>query len=323
MQKGCPKCGRMIDENLTICPYCNYDFKEIDEFLKKVNHEKFTEEEKYAGFIKRLVAGMIDINAILIITYIIFLIIDKFLLNIEKTSILAIAPLFILLYIFLNAVMERTSWHASLGKHIVGIEVVDEYENPITFGEALLRNIAKFLNVLTLGIGFLICVAPPKQQTLSDKITNTYVLNKISFSEEKSHDYASSLKRLLSFIIDIIVIFVIVKITCYICDYIVGNIPVPDIIKDNKNKIKTILIIFISILYFPLYESKRGKTTGKKYLKIKMTDQEENTITFLKAFIREMLIIVDLMTFGFLLPFSSKKHQTLKDILTKTIVIDD
>ena len=68
MQKGCPKCGRMIDENSKTCPYCNYNFGEIDSFFRRVDDEKYLENEKFAGFTKRLVAGLFDMFVVLIFT---------------------------------------------------------------------------------------------------------------------------------------------------------------------------------------------------------------------------------------------------------------
>ena len=76
MQKGCPKCGRMIEANLKICPYCKYDFKEINSFFKKISDEKFVQDEKYAGLIKRLVAGLFDIFITAVFTYFILIIIE-------------------------------------------------------------------------------------------------------------------------------------------------------------------------------------------------------------------------------------------------------
>ena len=71
MQKGCPKCGRMIDSSATNCPYCNYNFQEINSFFNKDRMRTFLEDEKYAGLIKRIVAGLIDIYLIALITYLI------------------------------------------------------------------------------------------------------------------------------------------------------------------------------------------------------------------------------------------------------------
>lgn len=319
MTKGCPKCGRMIEEDLKICPYCKYNFEEIDQFFQRIETQKFLEEGKYAGFIKRLVAGIIDIYISLIITTISIYIIDKY----TKTNYYVIGPiLFTFIYVFSSAIFERTSWHASIGKKIVGIEVTDEYENPITLGTALLRNIAKFLNILTLGLGFLVCVSPPKKQTLADRITKTYVLNKVSFNEEK-HDYASLSKRFVAYIIDLVIIGITSYIIIYVYNYFLKNLSMPNYLTENEKTIKILIPLIIYIIYFPLFESKRGKTAGKKYLNIRLTNKSENKISFIKSLIREILIIIDILTLGFLLPASHKNKQSIKDIITKTININD
>lgn len=316
MQKGCPKCGRFMDENIRICPYCNYDFKETNYVYKRIENEK-ENEGKYAGFIKRLVAGIIDIYINALIT----IIISRYLLNTEKLFI--IITVFIIIYIFTNSIMERTKWHGTIGKHIVKIETVDENENPLTLEACFIRNIIKLINILTLGIGFLTCATTPSKQTLADRITNTYVLNKVDLYEEKKHDFASTLKRIIAFIIDIVIIIIQTYIACYIFNYIMNKAPnLDEMFKPYKNMINSAIIIIISLLYFPLQESVRGKTIGKKYLKIAVTDMNEEYISFVKAFIREILIIIDFLTLAFLLPLSDKRKQTLKDKLTKTIVID-
>ena len=320
MQKGCPKCGRMIDDNLKICPYCNYNFEEINAFFHKKKKKKSL-EGKYAGFIKRLVAGLIDIYITVIITLGIILMINK---NIESSNTVLTILLGIFIYIISLSIMERTSWHASIGKKIVGIEVTDEYENPITLNVALFRNAVKILNVLTFGIGFLTCASHPKKQTLADKISNTYVLNKIDLNGEEKHDYASLSRRFLAYVIDLLIIGIISFAIIYAYDYLLKNINItPIFLVQNEKAIKKIIPIIIYIIYFPINESGRGKTPGKRYLNKRLTDNEEYKISFTKSLIRELLIIVDILTFGFLLPISHKRGQTVKDILTKTININD
>ena len=50
---------------------------------------------------------------------------------------------------------------------------------------------------------------------------------------------------------------------------------------------------------------------------------EEEKISFPIAMLRYILITLDIITLGFLLPLSNNKKQTLKDIITKTIIIDE
>lgn len=310
MQKGCPKCGRMIDSKYEICPNCNYDFKEITNFFQKVGQKEYVEEEKYGGFIKRLIAGLIDICIIDLICYIINLYLK---MDVKVLSIFSI-----LIYILSNAILERTPWRGSFGKKILDLEVTDEYENPITFPKALIRNISKIANVLTIGIGFLTCVAPPYKQTLADRISKTLVLNKKKNHEEKLTEASSIFKRVLAFIIDIVIIVIIVLIKNEIVKYLASN-NIYEISRDINQIITGIIIL----AYFPLKEEGKGQTYGKKIMNIKVTNLNDNRLTYLKSFIRELLIVADVLTLGFLLPFSNRKKQTLKDVLTKTVVIDE
>ena len=117
---GCPKCGRILTEEVKICPYCHYNFDEINAFFIKDKTKNFLEDQKYAGLIKRLVAGLIDIYLIALLTYGL-----SYALKIEvtKQNILIIVTLFTVLYLFLNTIMERTKLRGSLGKYLVGIKV--------------------------------------------------------------------------------------------------------------------------------------------------------------------------------------------------------
>lgn len=320
MNKGCPKCGRMIDQNYKICPYCNYDFKEIDNFFKKIEDEKYKEDEKYAGFIKRLVAGIIDIYITLLLTIPLCIKIYK---NKANEDIWIFIIISIIVYIIYNSLLERTKLRGSLGKQITKIEVTDEYENPVTLGKAFIRNISKIFNALTLGIGFLTCVSPPYKQTLGDKISKTYVLNKIKFKEEKIIKVSSVSKRIIAFIIDIAYITVLIAIEYYIITYISNMINLSQEFINYKEMLYKIVAIIIIVLYFPYNESKRGKTKGKELLKIRVTNLKEEKISFPLAMLRYILIILDVITLGFLLPLANTKNQTLKDIITKTIIIDD
>lgn len=310
MQKGCPKCGRMIDSKYEKCPNCGYDFKDMDQFFKNVEQKEYLEEEKYGGFIKRLIAGLIDISIIDLICYLIN--------NYLKMNGIVLLVVSILIYILSNAILERTTWRGSIGKKILDLEVTDEYENPITFSQSLVRNICKIANVLTFGIGFITCAAPPYKQTLADRISKTLVLNKQQFNEEEQIDAASITKRIIAFVIDIALIIIIVLIKNQIVKYLTSN----NIYKITE-EINEILTALIALIYFPIKEEGRGQTYGKKLLGIKIVNLNDRKLTYTKSFIRELLIIVDLLTLGFLLPLSNKKNQTLKDVITKTVVIND
>lgn len=321
MQKGCPKCGRMIDSNLKKCPHCNYDFNDIDKFFKKISDEKYLEDEKYAGFIKRLVAGLFDCFILLVFTYFILIAIDKYFIKITLDNLYIGSFIFIPLYILYNSICERTPWRGSLGKYILGIEVTDQYENPVTFPKALLRNLTKIFNVITLGIGFIISLFPPQKQALNDKIVHTFVINKLIMTKEKQLSCASSLKRLLAFILDVFIIGLI----CYGILALVNLINVDSLAIETKNTInaaKYILCLVVILFYFPFAESHSGSTFGKNIMKIKLVKLDGQIAGFITCFVREIILFLDIITLGFLLPLVTKQKQTLKDILTRTTLIN-
>lgn len=323
MQKGCPKCGRMVDSNETSCPYCHYNFNEINNFFKKVDEEKYLEDEKYAGFVKRLVAGMFDNMILSILFSLTIFAFYKQVINITLKNPYIVSISFsiisFIVTIFYHAIFERTSWHGSIGKRIIGIEVVDQYENPETFGLAFKRNLAKILNSLTLGIGFLICATPPTKQALNDRITHTFVINKLVMKEDDKLTYANQFKRLVAYILDLLLIATLVYALFEASFTLMKN---ADIQKINMIKsVRNILSLVIIFFYFPFAESRNGKTFGKAVMHLRVVKSNEKTVGFITAFVRQFLVIIDIESCAFLLPFVTKKRQTIKDILTNTVVI--
>lgn len=86
---------------------------------------------------------------------------------------LILVPLFKFL---LNVIGEGSTRNASPGKLLLQIKVTDTKGNPIGYGKALWRNIAKITCVLTLGIGYLAGFLDRKQQCFHDKLAGTLVI---------------------------------------------------------------------------------------------------------------------------------------------------
>lgn len=74
------------------------------------------------------------------------------------------------------AVLHSSKWQASVGKMAVGLKVVDEKGNRISFGRATGRYFALYLSTLILGIGCMMVGWTKKKQGLHDIIAGTYVI---------------------------------------------------------------------------------------------------------------------------------------------------
>ena len=74
--------------------------------------------------------------------------------------------------------LEASVWQASLGKKIMGLQVITEDgERPDIF-QCASRNLLKVLSGIILFFGFLMAGWTDKKQTLHDKISNTLIVKK-------------------------------------------------------------------------------------------------------------------------------------------------
>ena len=74
-----------------------------------------------------------------------------------------------------EALMESSSYQATLGKMIFGMKVTDLYGNRISFGRATGRHFAKWLSGMILGIGFIMVGFTERKQGLHDMLAGTLV----------------------------------------------------------------------------------------------------------------------------------------------------
>lgn len=72
--------------------------------------------------------------------------------------------------------LESSSWQATVGKKALGMVVVDEGGNQISFGRAVGRYLAKILSAVILLIGYIMVAFTAKKQGLHDMIASTLVV---------------------------------------------------------------------------------------------------------------------------------------------------
>jgi uncharacterized RDD family membrane protein YckC len=77
-----------------------------------------------------------------------------------------------------SALLQSSSRQATVGKMALNLIVTDEAGDRIGFGRATGRYFAGALNVLTLGIGYLMVIWTPRKQALNDRIAGTVVVPK-------------------------------------------------------------------------------------------------------------------------------------------------
>lgn len=66
------------------------------------------------------------------------------------------------------AFMESSSWGATLGKRLLGLQVVTSTGGRLTFGQATIRHVMKFISLFTATIGFMMAGWTKRRQALHD-----------------------------------------------------------------------------------------------------------------------------------------------------------
>lgn len=83
-------------------------------------------------------------------------------------------------------IMESSKYQATFGKIMLGVVVVDDMDERITWGKANARFWSKLISSI-LGIGYFMAIFTEHKQGLHDKIADTYVVNKEMLLYKKSN----------------------------------------------------------------------------------------------------------------------------------------
>lgn len=147
---------------------------------------------EYASFGKRLIAYLIDSVLLTIIDVVLFLIcfIPVGLLAVdpgveETTALFASIGLIGLIFAlaFLDiayfVIMDASKWQGTLGKRLVGIQIVNADMEKISFGQSIGRNLIKnFISNSLCFFGFILALFTKEKQCLHDLAAKTYCVNK-------------------------------------------------------------------------------------------------------------------------------------------------
>jgi uncharacterized RDD family membrane protein YckC len=183
----CGSCGNQLLTDGEFCLFCGdvlaaatHPKPVSAHLLQSVEATVVTKPRmEYAGFWLRVWAGAIDIIlealAALLLTVILYFILDlttsgSGLSRITVQYITGIASIFVLtigawLYC---AFAESSEWRATLGKRIVGLQVLTSSWGKLSFGQATVRHFMKFLSLFTAAFGFMMAGWTKRRQALHD-----------------------------------------------------------------------------------------------------------------------------------------------------------
>ena len=133
---------------------------------------------RYGGFWLRVVAYIIDAILLNIALGLLTLITGLRLIAYRATDHLEPLPTLTPLVVgwLYFALMESSQRGATLGKMAVGLRVVTEQGQRLSFANATGRYFAKFISAIILGIGFLMVAFTDRKRGLHDMIANTLVV---------------------------------------------------------------------------------------------------------------------------------------------------
>jgi uncharacterized RDD family membrane protein YckC len=135
-----------------------------------------TERAAYAGFWRRFAAYAIDYLVVLLGGIVLGALVIRAGIVADGTE--GRFTFWLLLgYCAYYALLESSSWQATLGKRAMGIKVTNRRGERIGLARAAARFVAKLLSVLTLLVGYLLVAVTRRRQALHDLIAGTFVVH--------------------------------------------------------------------------------------------------------------------------------------------------
>jgi uncharacterized RDD family membrane protein YckC len=82
----------------------------------------------------------------------------------------------LVVWFFYTPMFESSELRATLGKHLMGIQVTDAMGRRVSFRTSLIRNVLKIISSALCFFGYLIALFTSKRQTLHDLLAETLVV---------------------------------------------------------------------------------------------------------------------------------------------------
>lgn len=184
LEEVCSSCGNTRLPDGRFCLFCGDLLAEDPAKSSRANQlspssTSLPSQLVYAGFWARVWAGTIDICLEAAGALILTLVIDVFLRRFGRflglspfvskvtTGIAFILILSVGSWLYC-AFAESSSWRATIGKRVLGLQVVTSEGGRISFGQATIRHLMKFLSLFCLTVGFMMSGWTKRRQALHD-----------------------------------------------------------------------------------------------------------------------------------------------------------
>jgi uncharacterized RDD family membrane protein YckC len=120
---------------------------------------------RYAGFIPRTLAAMIDLGIVTVASIALCLVLRSFTWQ----------PAFFV-WFFYSAALESSRDQATIGKRTLGMFVCGADGRRLTFARSAIRTLAKLVSLAICGMGFVTPLLTPKKQAVHDLLTDAVVV---------------------------------------------------------------------------------------------------------------------------------------------------
>ncbi len=194
----CGSCGSHALPDGEFCLFCGdvlTDSGRLDPRIAALvanagfNHAvPITEATEYAGFLRRVWAGLFDVSLEIFVAFLLALLVDTAFsllgraVGIEPESAAYVTGFTFIVLLAVGgwlyaALSESSHYRATLGKRIMRLQVVNAAGGKLTFGQASARHVMKFLSLFSLGFGFLMAAWTKRHQALHDLPNDSLVIH--------------------------------------------------------------------------------------------------------------------------------------------------
>lgn len=133
--------------------------------------------------------------------------------------------------------------------------------------------------------------------------------------ENKIPELAKNRYRVLAFIIDMIVFWLIGTVMAIFYGEVSES-------GASLNGLPALVLMLIGVFLWPISEGLFGQTLGKRFLDLKVVTNDYKSISMGQAFIRFFLGFIDyIFVMGLIIAIIDKNNQRIGDMAAKTVVI--